>query len=377
MFTAWITGLLGLSLTYHITKAAWTTRNFRATVDEGLKQAFEVGLPYLIIMTLYPLLASAETFALSLFGFTSAITGGVAYSPAQIVTQGVTLSFGLLGSFFSSLFSSFATAPSGNIFSIFGNAIFKAVFMGEIGLIIFCFGLLLLIVAIITSWAFAMLAAELLLAKIQAAITLPFAKVFLALQIGPLGGLGSSGLGAVLAILLRYAVIAVMVAIVMGVATAWQTDAARAGTLVNQIANPLQSNGTFSWTTYWGSVSGALKLALSFMFASLILKHIVSQVGGLADAVLTGRSVYSGAAGVAAASAPIMMPLNTAAGAAAGFVTGGPAGAAMGAATGAMSGAKSAVSQSMIGAMRSGSVGGKGGNGNGKPSNPMAQVTKG
>lgn len=352
MFTTFISAMLVLVLLYHIAKTAYTTRNPRAVVDEGIKQSFEVGLPYLIIISLYPLLASAESFALSLFGFTSAVTGGVAYSPAQIVTKGVTLSFGLLGSFFTSLFQSFTAQPSGNIFSVFGNAIFKAIFMGEITMIVFLFGLLLLIVAIITSWAFAMLAAELLLAKIQAAITLPFAKVFMALQIGPLQGLGSSGLGAVLAILVRYAVIAVMVAIVMGVASAWQADAASAGTLVNQIANPLQSNGTFSWTSYWGTCSGALKLALSFMFASLILKHIVGQVGGLADAVLTGRSVFSGAAGVAAAAAPVTMAAGAASGALAGGAMGGAPGAVMGAATGAMNGGKSAVSQAMIGAMR-------------------------
>uniref|UniRef100_E6QPB9 Uncharacterized protein n=1 Tax=mine drainage metagenome TaxID=410659 RepID=E6QPB9_9ZZZZ len=356
--------LVGSVMLYRLGMAGYVTRSVRGVLDEGMRALFEVGLPFALISALYPLITNGATLAYTVFAGVG--IPAVPTSPETILQRGIGIGFGIFSAFIKTMTTAGPAAPAGlpwwqaivNFIAVLPDMLIE-------GVLGFVFIVVIFICACVIAYCFAMLAAELLLAKVQAAITLPFAKLLLPFHIGPLGGLGSSGLGAVLAILIRYAVIAIMVGIVMTTSVAWQADATTAALAFNSLPNLYTNTGTINqnYLSAMGATSlNVTKAMLSFVFAAFILKYIVSQVGQLADAVMTGRSVFSGGMAVQAAAAPI----DRAGGAIAGGMTGGVPGAAYG----AMGGTKSVLSSYMIARMRSrgagsGGVGGSPSSGGG------------
>ena len=344
------TAISGLVLTavfsYRFFKAVGMAKGNIAVVAPGMVTvAIECVVPFLIVTGLPGVIGDLMALANSIGAVIGVPTG---LTPDAVMAQGIDLGFktftGIMGGYLGSVPAEAAKLPPctgswtdqlacniGHWASIGAASAAVAHSVDKVFIIagIFCLCIM---------YCFAMLAGELLVTTIQAYITIPLAAWTFGFTGTPVQGAAGNGAGAIMGSLARWLTIFSLIAV------ATSTAVLMASALGPAMAPKLPTDMAGGVADVLGFNFGWLKPLASAALGMVILLKVTGKAGDLAESVMSGRGVLSGANPVSIGVGAAQNVTNATAGAGIGAATGGAGAAALG----AMQGARGAASSAML-----------------------------
>lgn len=337
-------GISGIVLTavfvYRFAKMIAAARGNLAVVMPSLPMLFaELYLPLFIVGLLPTIMGDLFAFAKEIGAHIGVTT---TWTPDAIMGQGITLGFGAFQNIVTGFIHGSTQVPPDTCSGAFYFSceaarwaeigVQAAAAANSLGEVISIAGGMCLVIMFV----FAMLAAELLLATVEIAITLPLGAWTAGFLGTPAQGMAGNTLGAAAGAIIRYLVVFALVA------AAAATAAAMTAPLGAALAIPTPTSFGAAVGDLTGFNMGWLRPLVSVAAGCLVLLKVTKEAGKLADGVMSGRGVLSGAGTVHGGVSGVGSAVG---GTAMGGLTGGWSGAAAGAATGVRGAAQSTLTR--------------------------------